>query len=161
MNICTLKNLPVYCTKTLNHLKYWTTRNWNTVIANWFDKLEPIRIWGVSYNTRWILTAKLNIVEQVLKVSASICWLMKFYSCEYAAWHILYQTYEKHPIYVKISTCGCDLFNYLIIKKFTYTEWMCLKRSCIQCLCDWICHLHSVYVTDNNRVIITIIIIKV
>ena len=88
----------------------------NTVIANWFDKFGPTRIWGISYNTRWILTAKLNIIEQeVLKVSTSICWLM-FYSCEYATWHFQSQTYEKHPIYIWISTYGCDLFNYLIIK---------------------------------------------
>ena len=39
---------------------------------------------------------KFNIIEQVLKASASICWLMKFYSWKYAIWHILYQTYEKH-----------------------------------------------------------------
>ena len=29
------------------------------------------------------------------------------------------------------------------------------------CECDWMCHVQSVYVTEYNRVIITIIIIKV
>ena len=115
--IYTLEILPVYCTETLNHLKKTELLEIeNTVIAR-VDKFGPTRIWGISYNTRWILTAKLNIIEQeVLKVSASICWLMVFYSCEYATWHFLCQTYKKHPIYIKISAYGCDLFNYLIIK---------------------------------------------
>ena len=89
----------------------------NTVIANWFDKFGQARMWDISYNTRWILTAKLNIMEQeVLKVSTSICWLIKFCSCKYATWHFLDHRYEKHPIYIKISTYRCELFNYLIIR---------------------------------------------
>ena len=31
----------------------------------------------------------------------------------------------------------------------------------MQCGCAWICHVYSVYVTEYNRVIITVIIIKV
>ena len=76
---------------------------------------------------------------------------MKFYFCEYATWHFLHQTFEKHPIYKKISTWGRDIFNYLIIK----------SKSHIQGGCASLGHVYSVYVTEYNKVIITIIIIKV
>ena len=44
--------------ETLNHLKL------KYCDCKLIDKFEPIRMWGISYNTRWILTAKLNIIEQ-------------------------------------------------------------------------------------------------
>ena len=72
--IYNLENLPAYCTETLSHLKKTELLEIeNTVIAR-FDKFGPTRICGISYNTRWILTAKLNMIErEVLKVSTSIC----------------------------------------------------------------------------------------
>ena len=38
--------------------------------------------------------------------------------------------------YSKLSTCGCDLFNYRAIKLVTYIVCMCLNRSCTQCVCE-------------------------
>ena len=49
------------------------------------------------------------------------------------------QTCKKHPIYIKISTYRCDLFNYLI-----------LNKSHMQCGYAWIGHAYSVYVTEYN-----------
>ena len=156
------RNLPAYCTKhwttwKLNHLKLKIL--WLQIDLTNLDQLE-LEV-SASYNTRWILTAKLDVIEQeVLKFLLQFVdwWCFALVSMPLS---IFCQTYKKHPIYIKISTYGCDLFNYLIIKWVTYTVAMCLNRSCIQCVCDWICHVHSVYVTEYNRVIITIIITKV
>ena len=37
---------------------------------------------------------------------------------------------------LQILNCGCDLFNYRSIKLVTYTIFMCLNRSCTQCVCE-------------------------
>ena len=37
---------------------------------------------------------------------------------------------------LQILNCGCDLFNYKAIKLVTYTVYMCLNRSCTQCVCE-------------------------
>ena len=38
--------------------------------------------------------------------------------------------------FCKFSTCGCGLFNYIVIKLVTYTVCICLNRSCTQCVCE-------------------------
>ena len=37
---------------------------------------------------------------------------------------------------LQVLDCGCDLFNYRAIKLVTYAVWMCLNRSCTQCVCE-------------------------
>ena len=36
----------------------------------------------------------------------------------------------------KFSTCGCDLFNYRLIKLVKYTVFLFLNKLCTQCVCD-------------------------
>ena len=48
--------------------------------------------------------------------------------------------------YWKLSTCGCDLFNYTAIKFVTHTASVWLNR-----------YVHSIYVTNIKRAIITLI----
>ena len=110
---------------TRNHwnnepLKHWIIRNYlqNTVIANWSDKYEPNWLWDMSCSARWILTANLLIDEVML------LWL------SHLTFFFLSQANEK------ISTCGCDLFNYLVIKWVTFTGCTCLNWSCTQRVCD-------------------------
>ena len=64
------KNLPVCSLETAETMIHWNTdpleNTENTVIAIWFDKFEPSWFWDMRYNARWILTAKLNTIEQIL-----------------------------------------------------------------------------------------------
>ena len=47
---------------------------------------------------------------------------------------------------MQILTCGCDLFNYTAIKLVTYISLF---------VCAWIGHVHSVYVTNIKKGLIT------
>ena len=110
---CTSTNVQTaYCTESLNHLKTLNHLKlkilWLQIDLTNLDQLE-LEV-SASYNTRWILTAKLDVIEQeVLKFLLQFVdwWCFALVSMPLS---IFCQTYKKHPIYIKISTYGCDLF---------------------------------------------------
>ena len=125
-----------YCTETLNHLKLKIL--WLQIDLTNLDQLE-LEV-SVSYNTRWILT----VIEYYWIRSLKSFYLNLLIDDVLLLWvcHLAFsvcQTYKKHPIYIKISTYRCDLFNYLI-----------LNKSHMQCGYAWIGHAYSVYVTEYN-----------
>ena len=84
---CTSTNVQTaYCTESLNHLKTLNHLKlkilWLQIDLTNLDQLE-LEV-SASYNTRWILTAKLDVIEQEVLKFTSICWLMMFCTCEYA-----------------------------------------------------------------------------